>query len=305
MVDVFGDNNSFPTEQGPRGPRGPRGASGTSGIDDLCKWMPNTMLKYLHEIEEQAYFVITDPLKDVRKKDKTKEIVEWISRSHNKINLVGETPTKDIIKLHHNNGYALVFHKNHYTGEGLSFMNGVCGFLCVTFCTESVDEDQSLISTYDPDYPEVLYNEISVSASTISINGFNKDRHPVCVSIQHDCQQWTTLYIDWFEENENTISGSFFVNNNVASSEKFNFQKEDTRANFIDVGCRGEVSNRPFTGRVSALELYCTFKQQQQQQRGKSTLPTALKDLIINNQLIKNNIHSPPAKKKKKYMTLL
>ena len=88
----------------------------------------------------------------------------------------------------------------------------------------------------------------------------------------------------------------------MASSGKFNFQKEDTRANFIDVGCRGEVSNRPFTDRVSALELYRTLGQQQ---RGKSTPPTALKDLIINNQLIKNNIHSPPAKKKKKYMTLL
>ena len=94
MVDVFGDNDSFPTEQGPRGLRGPRVAAGTSGIDDLCKWMPNTMLKNLHEIEEQAYFVITDPLKDVRKNDKTKEIVEWISRSHNKINLVGETPKR-------------------------------------------------------------------------------------------------------------------------------------------------------------------------------------------------------------------
>ena len=180
-------------------------------------------------------------------------------------------------------------------------MDGGCGFLCVTFCTESVDGDQSLISTYDPDYLEVLYNEISVSASKISINGFNKDRHPVCVSIQHDCRQWSTLYIDWFEENRNTISGSFLVNNNVTSSRTFNFQRDDTRANFIDVGCRGEVSNRPFTGRVSALELYRTLGQQ----RGKSTPPTALKDLIINNQLIKNNIHSPPAKKKKKYMTLL
>ena len=305
MVDVFGDNNSFLTVQGPRGPRGHKGAAGISGIDDLCKWMPSAILKNLHEIEEQAYFVITDPLKDVRKNEKTKEIVEWISRSHNnKINLAGEVPSKDIIKLPNDKGYALVFHKNHYIGDGLDFMDGVCGFLCVTFCTESVDGEQTLISTYDPDYPEILYNEISVSASKISINGFNKDRHPVCVSIQHDCRQWSTLYIDWFEENRNTISGSFLVNNNVTSSRTFNFQRDDTRANFIDVGCRGEVSNRPFTGRVSALELYRTLGQQQ---RGKSTLPTALKDLIINNQLIKNTyIHSPPAKKKKKkYMALL
>ena len=91
----------------------------------------------------------------------------------------------------------------------------------------------------------------------------------------------------------------------MTSSGKFNFQKEDTRANFIDVGCRGEVSSRPFTGRVSALELYRTLGQQQ---RGKSTLPTALKNLIINNQLIKHNINSPPTMKKKedtKYMSSL
>ena len=53
MVDVFGDNNSFPTEQGPRGLRGPRGAAGTSGIDDLCKWMPNTMLKIYTKLKNK------------------------------------------------------------------------------------------------------------------------------------------------------------------------------------------------------------------------------------------------------------
>ena len=54
MVDVFGDNNSVQVLQGPRGPRGPRGAAVISGIDDLCKFMPNTMLKIYTKLKRQA-----------------------------------------------------------------------------------------------------------------------------------------------------------------------------------------------------------------------------------------------------------
>ena len=138
-------------------------------------------------------------------------------------------------------------------------MGEVYGFLCLTFCTESL-KNQTLISTYNPDLPENLYNEILFSASAITINGLNKDTKLVNVSIQHDCRQWSTLFVNWFaEEKSTTISGSFMVNNDETSSGTFNFRRDVMRAKFIDLGCRGDVNNYPFIGSVSALELYYTF----------------------------------------------
>ena len=169
MVDVFGDNNnSFQILQGPPGPRGPRGPNGIRGIDDLCQWMPNTILKNLQEVEEQGCFVITNHDKDIIKNEKA-EIVEWISRSHSKINLVGRNPTKETIELPNKKGEALVFHKNLYIGDGLEFLTSECGFLCVTFRSKS-EGNQILISNYDPDNPHQSYNYISLDAHTIFIN---------------------------------------------------------------------------------------------------------------------------------------
>ena len=270
MVDVFGDNNSFQMLGGSSGPAGPRGRS---GIIDLCKWMPNTVLKNLQELEEEGCFVIIDQHKDIKRNKKTGDIEEWISRSHNKINLIGKTPTKDIIELP-NGYYALVFHKNHYFANLLDILDSSYGFLCVTFRTESL-ENQTLISTYNPDIPEQHYNEILVSASTITIDGFNKDLKLVNVSIQHDCRQWSTLFV----VRKNIISGSFMVNNDETSLATFTFKRDVSRAKFIDVGCRGNLDNNPFIGSISALELYSTFEQQ-------DLPPKALKDLVINNQLI-------------------
>ena len=78
MVDVFGGgSSSFRGLRGPRGPqgsqgsegprgphglRGSRGMPGTEGsINDMCIWLPNTVLKYMHETEEESCFSILNP----------------------------------------------------------------------------------------------------------------------------------------------------------------------------------------------------------------------------------------------------
>ena len=50
MVDVFGGTRSDFGLRGKRGPPGSRGPPGPSGsIDDMCKWLPKTMLQNFQE----------------------------------------------------------------------------------------------------------------------------------------------------------------------------------------------------------------------------------------------------------------
>ena len=51
--------------KGDRGSPGPQGSSGT--ITDLCTWMPHTVVKNLQENEEDGYFFIADPKKDIKR----------------------------------------------------------------------------------------------------------------------------------------------------------------------------------------------------------------------------------------------
>ena len=77
MVDVFGGSGSLKNRRGPRGPMGPRGLPGS--INDLCQWLPSTILKNLQENEENGCFLIGDPSKDLainKNEGKT-----WITRS--------------------------------------------------------------------------------------------------------------------------------------------------------------------------------------------------------------------------------
>ena len=64
---------------GPPGPKGVKGEKGAPGsIDDMCKWLPKTMLKSYQENEEDGSFFITDRKKDV-KISKTGEVITWFS----------------------------------------------------------------------------------------------------------------------------------------------------------------------------------------------------------------------------------
>ena len=191
-------------------------------MSDLCKWMPKTMLKNLHEVEEMGCYVITDEKKDIRR-NKKKEIIEWISRGYKNLNLIGKVPSKNILKLPYDKGYALKFNKNRYFGNCLEFMITGCGFLCVTFQTES-RIPQTLVSNYTPDNPDFPFNEISVDASSIFIIGFDNDKHQVNIPVQHNCRKWTTLYVEWSVDEDCNLYGSYIVDNDRKVSNIFNFK---------------------------------------------------------------------------------
>ena len=65
MVDVFGGSGSFNGGRGPRGPMGPQGLPGS--IEDLCTWMPKSVIKNLQMNDELGSFFIEDPTKDLKK----------------------------------------------------------------------------------------------------------------------------------------------------------------------------------------------------------------------------------------------
>ena len=88
MVDVFGGARSGKRIRGPRGlpgTKGSKGDSGKSGMEELCSWMPNTVLKNLQEQEEVCCFFIEDLEKDVKRTGN--DVTEWISRGATKRNL--------------------------------------------------------------------------------------------------------------------------------------------------------------------------------------------------------------------------
>ena len=70
MVDVFGGSKRF---QALRGLRGPRGITGKAGsINDICSYMPNTVVKNVQENEENGcFFIATDPSKDIKRTGST------------------------------------------------------------------------------------------------------------------------------------------------------------------------------------------------------------------------------------------
>ena len=186
-------------------------------------------------------------------------------------------------------GYALEFHKSHYRATDIPFMCATgYGFLCITFHTQK-DEEQSLVSNANPDDPDQSFTEIAVSSNALFIRGI-KDKQRVDIPIQHNCRQWTTLFVDWMVT-ETNITGNYIINNDKKLMGKFSLPIGLLCGNYIDIGCRGHILSHPFYGAISTLEIHTSHK-------GKVISP-ALRDLVINDQLIHGDKDMPPAKKKK------
>ena len=274
MVDVFG--GSVYGLRGKRGPPGPKGCPGS--IDDMCKWLPKTMLKSYQENEESGCYFITDLKKDILK-NRNGEIIEWVSRSDTKINLKGKVPTKDIVKLPNDKGYALSFHKTHYRAGLKTFMTlKGYGFLCITFRTK-IDKEQILLSNFDDDNPDNPFNQILASKSSLFIVGF-VDEKKIKIPIMHDCSKWTTFFVDWvveYTDGHGCITGTYMIDGNKKLVGTFKFTRSFVSGDFIDVGSEPN-DVRSFTGDIRALEIYTPFY-------GK-IIPQSLKELVIQNQLI-------------------
>ena len=265
MVDVFGGSGNSMNRRGPRGPMGPRGFAGS--IKDLCECLPRTVLNNLQTHDNLATFFLEDLSKDIEKDGK--EVKTWISRSMEKMNLVGKKPSSDLIKLkHYENRYALGFEKNNYCCPDITFLANAPGsteFLCITFKVFG-DADGVLITNRQKDGDPTDECEIRVSATEIYLNLYDTTE-----IIQHSCKDWTTLYIECNSDEDTTyckydvngVTGSFTRSPNYGSEFScwLGSRSDDTMF---------------FNGQVAAVEVY--------EADHSSGVPDALKKLVIQNQ---------------------
>ena len=143
-----------PGPSGLKGSKGSKGYPGKDGIEEIYRWFPNMVVKQFREEEKEDCFLLDDPKKDA-KRSKGGEIVEWISRSNEKYNLVVGSASKSIVELP-NGRYALDFQKSRYFNDDCEgfFYNkpGSCGHVCVTFRLQG-DHEQTILTNYNPANP--------------------------------------------------------------------------------------------------------------------------------------------------------
>ena len=112
MVNIFG-NEPVRGRKGDRGPSGPRGRTGQKGnagsIEDSCMWVGNSVLKSLERYDDKGCFFIDNPSTDVKRDQKEKTIITWISRALHKNNLLTDSPAKQLSEKLINDRYALMF----------------------------------------------------------------------------------------------------------------------------------------------------------------------------------------------------
>ena len=115
------------------------------------------------------------------------------------------------------------------------------GFFCVTFKTQGVKE-QALFSNHDKNNPDSPANELLVNKSKISICGV-KNEKSATFSIDHDCRDWTTLFVEWNVDGKlNETSCRYIINNDKKLTGHFSFDTYWMRSNFIAIGDRNDSS---------------------------------------------------------------
>ena len=92
-VDIFGRPSGGNGTMGPLGLRGSKGDPGKGGMEQMCMWMPNTILNKLQEEEEQCCLIIEDPSKDIKRDGSN--VTKWVSRTE-KCNAKAEKPMKNL-----------------------------------------------------------------------------------------------------------------------------------------------------------------------------------------------------------------
>ena len=219
-VDIFGRPSGEKGKVGPPGPRGSKSDPGKGGMEQMCMWMPNTILNKLREEEEQCCLIIEDPSKDIKRDGSN--VTEWVSRT-GKCNAKADKATKDLIRLP-NGKYALDFHKSRYVANGDNLYLGTSGdgysYACVTFRIQA-DNEQTIISNFDPDNPDEGFQEISATSTEIKIWDVNEDGKPMYVTIQHNTRDWTTLFVDWTVHTDLRKHCSYIINNDPTTIGSF------------------------------------------------------------------------------------
>ena len=269
MVDVFGGSRR---SQG-RGPRGPRGARGIPGsIKDFCKWMPNSILTQLQNHEEFCYILSSSS--DVKGKDG--KITEWLCRNKDNSSFIAEIPS-ELIKIK-DNKFALDFKRNRYksTGQNIFTCEYGCGHFCITFRIDAGEDLQAVVTNYHSPDPLHDFHEIAATTNEIRILGYQNGK-PSFVTLQHNCREWTTLFIE-YQPSSSGIQGTAMLNNDPTTREEFSFQMPLGFSHGVCIGSRSD-GNKFLTGAIHAVESY--FREGITEE-----LPPELKKLVIENQMI-------------------
>ena len=297
MVDIFG--GAVGSRNGSRGPRGLSGAKGDkgdpgkSGIDDVCRWMPNIALNEFRR-NESCCFTLTDPKKDLLV-GQGGGYVKWLSKSKSKHDAIAVRASKHVLHISDKHN-ALIFNNSIYWVDNviLSLYNlhsYVC--VCVTYQIDG-ESDQVIISNYDDDNPDLPIRAISASSKEIRIWGTKTPSSYISIKHAVGKNEWTTLLVEWSNINDNR--GMFILNgkdNGVFTGQDVLSLEEAT----FTIGGRYGDSPQSLKGAISSIDFY-TGKETRKDDDG---VPDALKQLIIQNQMVvTQDGYEPPVKKSKK-----
>ena len=152
------------------------------------------------------------------------------------------------------------------------------GYFCITFRVDGGEETQTLVTNHKPSDPFQNFHESTVSTNEIHIYGY-KNKQMTFTTIHHNCSAWTTLFLE-YHKSSGALQGSFIINNDQSTQKSFNFDEPMLCKSGLSIGGRKD-DTRFMDGAIHAIESYFV--------KHDEKIPPALKDLIIKNQMIKNN----------------
>lgn len=226
---------------------------------------------------EESAFIIDDsnPENDLVR-GKKKEILEWKNRNKSHRNMEAIHPSSELIEAGY--GHALSFDKNLYRIYDLFIMAVIdgYGYTCITFKVDGEDE-QALITSYkDKDMLKTTH-EISVNHQEIIFRGYTNDKF-IQHTVQHNCREWTTLFIDYAHNSQESIEYTYILNNDPKMQGSFTLQRPKFITNDFTVGGRKDGTHF-LSGAIHAIEIY--------QNRIPKPIPESLKQTIVKSQMIR------------------
>ena len=309
MVNIFGKEElrGKKGDRGPIGPTGPagapgpqgeRGEPGASGVIDFYNWLPSTVLENFQTDSEECCFIIRKGGDDV-KKDKRGKVISWKSKSNSPI-LDGYERSKRVATvskqsqplkapIYNADGRGYLTLEESMFEVGTVSLTSTYSFACVTFKVLGDDLEQYIVSNWQDHQDHFVFRGISVSKNEIRIHGCvsgDKDYF----SITHDTSLWTTLFVEWTENDGNR--GTFDINNGKKKGFFISKPSSELLPPTAYIGGRSDSSHY-FNGYLSAVE-WCSFLEPAE----NVYFPNYLKKLIIKSQYVDEDdlVGAPPAK---------
>ena len=297
--------------QGPRceaGRRGERGARGVDGsIDDMCEWLPRTVLQQFRHDSEDCCFMIEKlgtgkGSHDVKTDDAGKSVLEWTSRSasapdpdtRTKIQkrLVGARDwPKPLIEFVYERGCMKMEKSMLYSIQsGIRLTNSYVA-LCLTFkirANSHIHEEQYVVSNWEDPAKhgsiELVERGIAATSEGIRILGAEEKW------IAHDCTKWTTLFVEWGVKGLKSaegqkVDGCYLFAGNRRGGGTFVSRPADAEPDLYEhvyIGGRSD-NTRHMDGWLASVEWY-SCEEDRIQSSGR--MPFKLRDLILHDQVM-------------------